>query len=121
MYGKELILDLDSCDSILFTRKNISLFFISLCDEIDMEPCEQYWWDYGKNRKARELAPAHLAGVSAVQFIKTSNITIHTLDKLNKVFLNIFSCKQFDVKRASEFCSSFFKGKIINKVEVNRL
>ncbi len=121
VYGKELILDLGFCDPSMFTRRHISKFLALLCREIEMKPADRYWWDYGGNKKQRDSAPEHLAGVSVVQFIETSNITIHTLDKLGKVFINIFSCKDFNIKRASEFCSSFFRGKVLKMVRVNRI
>lgn len=50
----------------------------------------------------------HLRGVSAVQFIETSTIVIHSLDILEKVFVNIFSCKPFDHELAAEFTARYF-------------
>lgn len=110
MYGKELILDLHGCDPSLFTRSAIKAFLKSLCDLIEMERCDLHFWDY-EDAKEKEGAPPHLAGTSVVQFIKTSNITIHTLDKLCAVYLNIFSCKEFDPQKVVMFAYSFFKAK----------
>lgn len=120
VYGKELILDLGSCDVTFFNRRSLGRFLTLLCKELEMEACERYWWDYGSKRQ-RELAPAHLAGISVVQFIKTSNITIHTIDKMNKVFLNVFSCKDFDSRKTMDFCSSYFHGKVLHVTEVIRV
>ena len=119
-YGKELILDLHNCDAKQFNRKAIKKFFQELCKLIDMKRCELYWWDdYGLPQNERQTEP-HLKGTSAIQFIMTSNITIHTLDILKSVYLNIFSCKDFDAKKAARFSSKFFKGKVANNVVIER-
>ena len=119
-YGKELILDLHNCNPKKFSRKMIGKYFRELCDLIDMQRCELFWWDdYGLPKNERQTEP-HLKGTSAVQFIMTSNITIHTLDILKNVYLNIFSCKDFDAKKATQFSREFFKGKVVNRVVIKR-
>lgn len=120
-YGKELILDLHNCNPDKFTRYYINKFFKELCKEIDMEPCKISWWDYKGYREEYEKAPDHLKGISAIQFISTSNITIHTLDVLKRVYLNIFSCKDFDADKASLFCETYFEGTIINDTIIDRI
>jgi S-adenosylmethionine/arginine decarboxylase-like enzyme len=62
----------------------------------------------------------HLKGTSAIQFITTSNITIHTLDLLGAVYLNIFSCKEFEAEVVKEFSENWFKGKTIGFHEIIR-
>ncbi len=120
-YGKELILDLHECNPKKFNRKNIKLFCEELCREIDMEVCDIHFWDdTGVPVEEQQTSP-HTKGTSAVQFIITSNITIHALDLLKKVFLNIFSCKDFDSNTAAEFVLAWFGGKLVNRVEVARL
>ena len=119
-YGKELILDVHDCDSSTFTRKSIRNYFKKLCAMIDMERCELYWWDdYGIPIEERETEP-HLKGTTAIQFIKTSNITIHTLDILKRTYLNIFSCKDFDENVVKKFSENWFKGNIINNHIIER-
>ena len=107
-YGKELILDLHECNPEKFTRYHIRRFFMELCSEIDMEACKISWWDYKNYPEEYAKAPPHLKGTSAVQFISTSNITIHVLDDMKCVYLNIFSCKDFDSSGAVIFCIRFF-------------
>lgn len=120
-YGMEMILDLHECDSLLFHRSAIKNFFVELCDLIGMEREDLNWWDYEGDPEGYEEAPSHLKGVSAVQFIKTSNITIHTLTDLRRVYLNIFSCKPFDAKEAKDFCTRFFHGHVANCLFVTRV
>ncbi len=119
-YGKELVIDIHNCDSSTFTRKSIRNFFKELCDLIEMKRSRLVWWDdYGIPPEERETEP-HLKGTSAVQFIETSNIVIHTLDILESVYLNIFSCKPFDTNVAEGFSQEWFKGKVVNSHVIER-
>lgn len=120
-FGKELILDIHECDPSLFTRENIEKFFIELCELIDMERCDFHFWDYKDCPEEYEKAPAHLKGTSAIQFITTSNITIHTLDELKRVYLNIFSCKNFNGRSAVAFTSNWFKGTPVKSQVIERI
>lgn len=108
-YGRELILDMYDCDPKLFTRGFIEQFLIELCELIDMERCDLHFWDYVGYEEEKEIAPAHVDGTTAVQFIKTSNITIHTLDQLGEVYINLFSCKDYNVPEAVAFILRSFK------------
>ena len=119
-YGKELILDLHDCNVKRFKRPVIRRFFRELCNLIDMKRCELFWWDdYGVPTEERQTKP-HLKGISAVQFIMTSNITIHTLDLLGSVYLNVFSCKNFDVRKVAIFSRKYFEGKVISATTIVR-
>jgi len=120
-YGKELILDLHHCDVSTFNRASLDDYFKELCKEIKMEKCERYFWDdVGVPEEEKQTSP-HTKGTSAIQFIMTSNITIHTLDILEKVFVNIFSCKEFNSDDATEFTKKWFDGIIANRAEVDRI
>ena len=121
MYGKELILDLHQCDVSKFTRESIKHFFIELCNLIDMERCDLHFWDYEGDQKSYDEAANHLKGISAIQFISTSNITIHTLDALERVYLNIFSCKEFSKYDAEQFSKNWFNANIISSLQIVRV
>jgi len=119
-YGKELILDLHECDDV-FTRASINKYFEDLCLLIDMKRCELYFWDDVGVAEEEKQTQAHTKGTSAVQFILTSNITIHTLDDLKKVFVNIFSCKDFDSDLAANHTEGWFGGKVVKRMEIDRI
>ena len=119
-YGKELILDLHDCDSKKFNRKTLRRYFRELCDLIKMQRADLHFWDDVGVPKAQRQTLPHLVGTSAIQFIMTSNVTIHTLDILKAVYLNIFSCKDFNPKVAAEFSRKFFKGRIVTTAVVVR-
>ena len=108
VYGYSLSLDLHVCDIKKFNRKSIKMFFKVLCQFTNMTPEKLSWWDYEGEDMIH--VPIHLSGISAVQFITTSSIVIHSLDKLGKVFIDFFSCKEFDPNQIREFCANFFAG-----------
>lgn len=119
-YGKELILDIHNCNPATFNRKSIRNYFRELCNLIDMERCKLCWWDdHGVPPEEQETEP-HIKGTTAIQFIKTSNITIHTLDLMKNVYLNIFSCKDFDANTVKRFSEKWFEGKIIKSHLIER-
>jgi len=119
-YGYELLLDVHACDPSTFNRTSLDTYFSRLCDVIEMERCEVHFWDdVGVPLEEQQTEP-HTVGTSAVCFILTSTIVIHTLDLLEKVFVNIFSCKTFDPDVASDFTAKWFKGEVKNSTFVNR-
>jgi S-adenosylmethionine/arginine decarboxylase-like enzyme len=120
-YGKELILDLHNCNLKTFNRESLRKYFVGLCDLIDMKRCEMHFWDDINTPEDEKQISPHTVGTSAIQFILTSNITIHTLDLLQKVFINIFSCKDFDADKAATFTGYWFQGTIVNQKVIKRL
>lgn len=120
-YGKELILDLHDCNPKTFNRMSIKHFCDALCAQLKMIPADIHFWDYIDSPEDYEIDPDHLKGTSVIQFIRTSNITIHTLDVLKSVYLNIFSCKDFDTEMAGKSAKNFFEGVIVQKTEIVRI
>ena len=107
-YGWELILDLHGCDPRTFTRERLDRYFSRLCDVIDMEKCEVHFWDdVGVPPEERQTSP-RTKGTSAVCFILTSTIVVHTLDELRAVYVNIFSCQEFAPDLAAEVTAKWF-------------
>ena len=108
-YGVELILDLHDCDSSRFTRSSIEDFFGELCELIDMKQCELYFWDDIGVLPEEQQTDPRTKGTSAVQFILTSSIVIHTLDLMRAVYVNVFSCKAFDTSETARFTAQWFR------------
>lgn len=82
-------------------------FVSSLIKRIKMKP-------HGKCLIDR-FGHGQLYGLSAMQFIETSTITVHIDKPGQRVFIDIFSCKDFDAKGARRFCQEFFQaGRIIS-------
>jgi len=107
-YGYELIMDLHGCDASKFNRTSLDNYFEEVCKAIDMKRCELYFWDdVGLPEEEKQTSP-HTKGTSAVQFILTSTIVVHTLDILGTVYVNIFTCKPFERKVAEELTKEWF-------------
>lgn len=120
-YGYELILDLHGCDVSTFNRASLQKFFENLCVEIKMTRCELHFWDdVGVPPEEQQTSP-HTKGTSAVQFILTSTIVIHTLDLLKAVYINIFSCKEFDKDRAEQITREWFGAKECRSHFIDRI
>lgn len=119
-YGKELILDLHDCNVETFTRESIGNYFDELCELIDMQAQNRHFWDdEGLSPEECQTNPK-TCGVSAVQFILTSTIVVHSLTKLGRVYVNIFSCKDFNIKDAREFTIKWFGARIYRDTTVVR-
>lgn len=87
-YGKHLMITASSCADTIMSMDTISEFVKCIVSKIDMVA-------YGDLVIARFGEGIEL-GISAVQLITTSAITIHTNDKYRDMYLDIFSCKWFD-------------------------
>ncbi len=107
-YGQELILDLHSCDAKRFTRRAIQAYCVALCELIDMERCDLHFWDDEGVPEDEQQTHRKTKGTSAVQFILTSTIVIHTLNLMKAAYVNIFSCKEFDTDEAARFTADWF-------------
>ncbi len=104
LWGQTLFLDLFDCNySILTNKKKLKEFGIKLCKEINMIP-------FGKPIIKR-FGKGKLEGYSLMQFIQTSSITAHLDEYGLRAFIDIFSCKTFNVNKAENFCKSFFGAK----------
>jgi hypothetical protein len=112
-YGMEAIIDLKDCNVEKFTRQSIRKWLKILCDEkIDMVRDELIFWDdAGVPEKYKQKLP-HTSGISGVQFILTSSIVFHTLDLTGELYVNIFSCRDFDGQTAIDFTKEWFEGEV---------
>ena len=120
-YGYELLIDLHQCDPSTFSRRHIDNFFSELCELIDMEKCIVHFWDdVGVPPEEQQTLP-HTKGTSAVCFILTSSIVVHTLDLMEAVYINIFSCKWFDEAVAQKFAADWFRGETRKSTFLERI
>jgi len=121
-YGQELILDVHDVPSDFFNRLAIREFAEQLCDEINMRKGPIHQWGLNsEEHKAKKGEGAIKAdGISTCQFLYKSSITIHALDEIQKVFINIFSCEKFDVNLALKFEEKNVGGKIVNNHNIIR-
>lgn len=129
-FGLELLMDLSGCDVERFNRKDIKRYFVELCKLIDMKRCKLVFWDdkwtwlwrllFFWDRSIRPATEVHTKGTTAIQFIITSGITIHTLDLIEVLFIDVFSCKAYDPAVVKRFTEEFFGGKIDKATLIER-
>lgn len=119
-YGTELILDVKLHKPGRIERAKLLGYFATLCDAIGMVREDLHFWDYDDCPEEYDAAPDHVKGTSAVQFIRTSNVTVHALDALGMVYVNIFSCKPFALYTAEAITLACFQGRTINRQVVRR-
>jgi len=102
-FGWELIMDLYGCNKdTISSEKEIKRFARELCDVIDMKPYGDPHTPYfGENQE-------HTKGYSLLQFIETSSIIGHFSENTGAAYINIFSCKKYDVELAEKFSREFF-------------
>jgi len=112
-WGMSLHLDLHGCNArILDDRKAIKEYVQQLCKEIKMER-------YGPTRVAK-FGKGWRYGLSAMQFISTSSITLHSVPPLNANYIDIFSCGKFDPEKAKKYSMEYFQAKTAKATFIKR-
>ena len=118
-YGQECIIDLHGVPIELFTNKIVDDFAKQLVEKIGMRAGPAHsWGSVGDEGKYKEHPKKD--GLSHIQFLWESSIVIHALDEIQKVFINVFSCKKFDSNIVKEFALETFKGTIANETNIVR-
>jgi S-adenosylmethionine/arginine decarboxylase-like enzyme len=100
-WGKSISLDLYNCNlETISNPELIEKYVKQVIKEINMVahgPCH-----------IERFGAGSLEGYSALQFIETSSITIHCDEPEKRAFIDIFSCKDFDVDHAEKFSKEYF-------------
>ncbi|MGH3727270.1 MAG: S-adenosylmethionine decarboxylase family protein [Micromonosporaceae bacterium] len=115
-FGVELVLDLYGCDpGTIRSRESLTDYVRRMCQLLRMNPYGEPWAErFGLNE-------AKTAGYTVVQLIETSSITGHFSEERNAAYLNIFSCREFDVADAVTFSREFFAAEsVTHRVLVRR-
>ena len=60
------------------------------------------------------------AGYTLLQMIETSNIAAHFAENIGQVYIDVFSCKAFDVEVALGICKKYFKPTQANMHNMDR-
>lgn len=87
-------------------------FIAAVIQLIDMEshgPCY-----------VERFGDGEIEGYSAMQFIKTSSITVHLDEVGHRAFIDIFSCKHFEAAPAEKYAKDFFNAQTSKVVELTR-
>lgn len=105
-FGQHITVDLKDCEMDSLIDTDIIYDFLKdMADKVGMNmitlPYVVKWLD--PNTK--------IAGVSGFVIIAESHISVHTYPEQSKVFGDIFSCRNFNKKRAIDFFLDTFQPK----------
>ncbi len=117
MFGPHLTLDLYGCDKKKLIDKNfVFSVLIELPELIGMHRIsEPQVTIYNGNPESFDAG-----GISAFVLIAESHITIHTFAKDGFASVDIFSCKDFDTQKATDFIVGKFHAEKIEKNIIER-
>ncbi len=114
-YGWELILNLYECDiKKISSKTEIQKFVDTLCEQINMVKYGKALIPYFGEKQPQTK------GYSLVQLIETSSITGHFSESKKSAYINIFSCRTYDHKKARKFTKDFFGAKKIKSCFLKR-
>lgn len=106
-WGWHTIIDASHCNHEAITDYDtIYNFTKKLVKDIDMVAYgEPQIINFGSGDKA---------GYTLVQLIETSNITAHFANDIDAIFLDVFSCKEYDAEIVENLVRQFFKAEQID-------
>lgn len=114
-WGHHLMLDCSGCDAVAMTNKHIiSLFVKQLVKDINMVAVGEPWIE----RTA--IGMPDKEGFSLYQLIVTSNVSAHFIDEQQHIYLDVFSCKEFDIDTVKEVVTTYFTPTKMKATLVNR-
>ena len=112
-WGYMLSLDIAKCSTrAIRCPYVIRDFSEELVNRIDMKA-------YGQPHIVR-FGEGNKAGYTLVQLIETSNICAHFCEQDDAAFIDIFSCKPYDIEDAVQVVREFFAPKMIVRHYVER-
>jgi S-adenosylmethionine decarboxylase len=105
-YGPHLMLDLAGCNAEILDDLDACFKLLNeLPEKIGMTKITQpYVFRY------RGVIPED-EGITGVTIIAESHISLHTYPRKGFAFVDLFSCRPFDVKNAEEYIVQFFECK----------
>ena len=114
-WGQHLVLDFNGCPKeLLEDKENILNWSKELVHAIDMVA-------YGDPVIEHFATHSHeAAGYTLLQMIETSNIAAHFAENIGQVYIDVFSCKAFDVEVALGICKKYFKPTQANMHNMDR-
>lgn len=105
VWGISSSIDIYDCDpATIRDADKIRIFVKKLCELIGMRR-------FGETQVVHFGEEERVAGFSMVQLIETSLISAHFANLTNTVYLDVFSCKSYDLQQVAAFSQSFFGGK----------
>ena len=104
LWGISTSIDIYDCNpETIRSAEAIRQFVIELCDLIEMKR-------FGETQIVHFGEEERVAGFSMCQLIETSLISAHFANMTNAVYLDVFSCKPYNVNAVRRFSQEYFGG-----------
>ena len=114
VWGKHAVVDASGCDyNAIRNIKWIEEFVDELIEKSKMQKWGKMFYMDLENTDETTLNDT--AGFSVCQFITTSNITIHFANVSKSMYLDFFSCKDFDEQIVIDLVNKYFSP---NKIKI---
>lgn len=81
----------------------VKRYIKELCDEIKMKMYGETWIEKFASHDEK------LFGITVLQAIETSSITAHFAENIGEIYLDVFSCAEYDPEKVVSFTSNFFE------------
>ena len=106
LWGMSTSVDLYNCNpDTIRNADKIKEYVNTLCNDIiDMKM-------YGECQVVHFGDDPKVSGFSMTQLIETSLVSGHFANNTNAVYLDIFSCRWYDIQKVKDFSKEFFKAK----------
>lgn len=114
-WGFQTLIDCGGCDIASITNpEKLELWVKELVKRIDMVPYgEPQILHFGHNE-------VHLEGWTVIQLIETSNIIAHFNDHTGEGYIDIFSCREYNIDDAIDVVKEYFSPVTIRKTFITR-
>lgn len=104
-WGMSACVDLKKCNPrTMRDASKIKIFVDQLCKLLKVKK-------FGKTIVVNFGQKTRIAGFSMTQLIETSLISGHFANQSNAIYLDVFSCKQYEPFKTAEFSKKFFGAK----------
>ena len=102
-WGYHTMLDCSGCDHTAITDRNTIVNFTQeLVKRIDMvaygHPIVEHFATHDPQK----------SGFSMMQLIETSNLAAHFVDRDNTMYLDVFSCKEYEIQTVIDVVKEYF-------------
>jgi S-adenosylmethionine/arginine decarboxylase-like enzyme len=110
-WGYHLMSDMHDCHRERMRDKDTVIAFCKdLVKRIDMDPIGDPWVEQ------TAMHDPSKAGFTLTQIIQTSSIVAHFIDEPGDIYLDVFSCKEFDINVVKQCVNEYFAPK---KMRIN--
>lgn len=119
MWGFHLIIDVGGCNvAKMNSKENIKQCITELVEKTNMKALGEPIFKYFE--PTDEIIENKIDGYTVVQIISTSSIVMHFVNSENTIFIDFFSCKNFNEYEIENIILKYFDAKVSKKRFIHR-